>query len=78
MNITLGTPEPAVWMALLILKGPAEQVIPLWAVSLPVTAPPTLTSMGLPLPGRTWTGIYSGLFTEEGPQAVALEWTYSD
>ncbi len=77
LDFTLGAPEPAAWANYLILTSPEVQVIPLWTVPLPAIDPPMDIPVSFPFPGVGLVGIYTGLFTAEGPQAVVLEWVDS-
>ena len=78
LNFALGTPEEALWANCLILTYPAFQVIPLWSVPLPVIDPPIDLPISFPLPSGLGTvGIWTGLFTVEGAQAVDLEWVHT-
>ncbi len=74
LNFTVGTPEPATWATYLILTTPEVQAIPLWSIALPVIAAPIDVPVSFPLPSLGWIGVYTGLFTEEGTQADALQW----
>lgn len=74
LNYTIGTPESATWSNYLILTSPTIQVFPLWTVPLPVIDPPFDIPISFPFPSLGWVGIYTGLFTAEGPQAVELVW----
>jgi len=74
LDYTLGTPEPATWENILILTYPTMQVIPLWSVSLPVINPPIDIPVAFPFPSLGLVGIFSGLFTAGGPQAVEMPW----
>lgn len=70
----LGATETSTWMNYLIMTYPAVQIIPLWKVSLPVIDPPMELPVAFPFPSVRRIGIWSGLFTAAGPQAVVLEW----
>ena len=74
LSYTIGTPETATWRNYLVLIDPAIQVVPLWSISLPIIEPPIDIPVSFPLPSLGWVGIWSGLFTAEGPQAVELAW----
>ena len=74
LNYTIGTPESATWANYLVLTSPTVQVIPLWTISLPVLQPTYEIPISFPLPSLGWVGIYTGLFTAEGAQAVKLVW----
>jgi len=74
LDYTLRTPEPATWANYLVLTSPNVQVIPLWTVSLPVIDPAIDVPITFPLPSVGMIGIYSGLFTAGGAQAVELAW----
>ena len=74
LDYTLGTPEPANWYNYLILMYPTLQVIPLWMVPLPVIHPPMDFPVSFPVPSLGLIGIFTGLFTEEGPQIVQMPW----
>ena len=71
---TIGTPEPATWANYLILTYPDIVVVPLWTVSLPAIDPPMDIPISFPFPSVGWIGIYTGLFTSSGAEAVVLEW----
>ena len=70
----IGTPGPAGWGAWLVLPYPTVQIIPLWWAALPVLDPPYEMPVSFPLSGLGWVGIWTGLFTEGGAQAVNLAW----
>ena len=74
LDFTLGTPEPAAWANYLALTFPSVQVIPLWTVSLPAIDPPMDIPISFPFPSLGSIGIYTGLFTAGGAEAVILEW----
>ena len=74
LDFTLGASEPSTWANYLILTYPSVQFIPLWTVPLPVIDPPLDMPVAFPFPGLGWVGIYSGLFTAAGPQAVEMVW----
>jgi len=74
LDYTIGTPEPAVWRNYLYLTYPAIQVIPLWAISLPVIDPPFDLPITFPFPSVGLVGTWTGLFTAEGPQVVKFGW----
>jgi len=74
LDFTLGAPEPAAWANYLALIYPSVQVIPLWTVTLPVIDPPMDLPISFPFPSLGTIGIWSGLITAEGQQAVELEW----
>jgi len=74
---TIGTPEPVTWANYLILTFPSITIIPLWTAPLPVLAPPIDIPISFPFPSLGVIGIYSGLYTVGGPQAIALEWIYA-
>jgi len=74
LDFNLGAPEPATWANYLVLTYPGVQVIPLWTVPLPAIDPPMDLPISFPFPSLGWIGIYTGLFTEEGAEAVVLEW----
>ncbi len=75
LNFTLGTPEESFWANYLVLTSPSIQVIPLWSVPLPVIEPPMDFPISFPFPPSVGSvGIWTGLFTEGGPQAVELVW----
>ncbi len=71
---TLGTPEPATWANYLIVTYPMIQVFPLGTAPLPAIDPPMEITISFPFPSVGWIGIYSGLFTSSGAEAVVLEW----
>ncbi len=74
LNYTIGTPEAATWANYLVLTYPSVQVIPLWSAPLPAIDPPVDFPVAFPLPSLGWVGIYTGLFTAGGPQAVEFVW----
>jgi len=74
LTYTIGAPEPPTWANYLVLITPSVQVIPLWTVSLEVMYPPIEIPVAFPFPSLGWVGIWTGLFTAEGPQAVDLAW----
>ena len=74
LNYTLKLPESATWSNYLILTSPSVQVIPLFSVPLPPIPIEYSLPLSFPFPSLGTIGIYSGLFTAGGPQAVALEW----
>ena len=78
LQFTLGLLEPATWVNYLILTTPSVQVIPLWSISLPVILPHVEVPISFPLPSLGWVGIYSGLFTAEGPLTFKLEWVNTE
>jgi len=78
LEFMLGTPEPATWANYLILTTPAVQIIPLWAVSLPVIDPPIIVPVAFSLPSADVVGIFTGLFTAEGPEVVLIPWVTAD
>ena len=74
MDFTIGTPEPATWKLYFILTYPAVQIIPAWTIPLPAIDPPADLPIILPFPSVGWVGIYTGLFTAVGAEAVELVW----
>lgn len=74
LDFTLGTPAPATWAVYMILTTPSVQIIPLWSVSLPVLSPPITIPISFPYLSFGWAGIWTGLFTAEGAQAMDLAW----
>ena len=77
LDYTIGTPELAEWANYLILIYPTIHVIQLWSVSLPVIDPPIEFPISFPLPSGLGTvGIWTGLFTTGGTQAVDLAWDF--
>jgi len=74
LDYTLGTPEAATWANYLVLTSPTIQVIPLWTAPLPVLSPPIDIPIAFPFPSVGLAGIFTGLFTGEGPQVTVLEW----
>jgi len=74
LEFCVGTPEPATWANYMILTYPDFMIVPLWTVPLGVIDPPFDFPVIFPLPSMGWVGIYTGLFTEDGAQAVDLEW----
>ena len=78
LDFTLRTMEEALWANYLILTYPTFQVIHLWTVPLPVIDPPSEFPISFPFPkGLQWIGIWTGLFTVVGAQAVDLEWVHT-
>lgn len=75
LDFTIGTPEAVTWGNYLVLTSPSVRVIPLWTVPLTVLDPPISLPLAFPLPSVGVVGIYSGLFTAGGLQAMVLEWT---
>ena len=69
---------PAQWANFLILTTPSFRVIPLWSISLPAIDPPFSLPVALPFPSLGMIGIYSGLFTAGGSQAVDLVWVSAE
>ena len=69
---SLGTPSPANWYNYLILMYPTIQVIPLWMVPLPVIHPPMDFPVSFPLAPMGLIGIFTGLFTDTGPEIVEM------
>jgi len=74
LHYFIGTFETAAWANYLILTSPSVQVFPLWSASLPVIDPPVEIPIAFPFPSVGWIGIYTGLFTVEGAQAVDIAW----
>ncbi len=74
LDYTLRTPEPASWANYLVQTSPSVQVFPLWTISLPVIEPAIDVPVSFSLPSMGMIGIYSGLFTAGGTEAVELEW----
>jgi len=74
LDFHIGAATAAVWANYLILIEPDIQIIPLWSVSLSPIHPPIEMPVSFPLPGMGWVGIWSGLFTEDGPQVADLRW----
>jgi len=74
LDYTIGTPELARWVNYLILICPTPQVIPLWTVPLSVIDPPIDLPVAFPFPQIGWVGIWTGLITEAGAQAIDLAW----
>ena len=74
LDFTIGVPETATWSNSLILIYPTLQIIPLWSIQLPVIHPPTHVPIAFPFPSIGWIGIWTGLFTEAGAQAIELVW----
>ena len=74
LTYTVSTSEPAMWTNFAVLTYPEIQVVPLWTVPLPGIDPPVVFPLAFPFPSLGWVGIYAGLFTAEGPQAVELVW----
>ena len=70
----IGAPESVTWANYLILTSPSVQVVPLWTISLPTIDPPATIPVSFPLPNLGWIGIYSGLYSGEGEEAVELVW----
>ncbi len=78
LDFMVGTPAPATWANYLILTVPTVQVVPLWTVQLPAIDPPIDVPVSFSFPGTGWIGIYTGLFTAGGQQAVDLTWVDTD
>ena len=74
LDYILGTPEPANWYNYLIVMYPTMQVIPLWMIPLPVINPPMDVPVSFPLSPMGLIGIFTGLFTEAGPQVIEMPW----
>jgi len=77
LTFTIGAPEPVTWAVYLVLTEPTVQVMPLWTAPLPIIPSPTMIPVAFPFPSVGWIGIWTGLFTIEGPQAVDLEWIHT-
>ena len=77
LTYTVSTSEPAMWTNFAVLTYPEIQVVPLWTVPLPVIDPPVVFPIAFPFPSLGWVGIYTGLFTAAGPQAVEVAWVYT-
>ena len=77
LDFTLGTPETAIWSTYLIFTEPTVEIVSLWNLPVPAMVPPVEVPLGFPLPGLGVLGIYSRLFTGEGPQASDLEWVFT-
>ena len=78
LTYTVGCPEPALWANALVLIDPSVQVIPFFEVPLSVILPPVTVPLSFPFPGIGTVGIYTGLHTATGPQAVELVWVATD
>jgi len=74
LDYIIGVPEPTTWANYLVLTSPEIQVIPLWTVPLPAIDPPMEFPISFPFPQVGLIGIWTGLFTAGGPQAVELVW----
>ncbi len=74
LDFTIGAAEPTTWSNFLILMEPTIEVISLWSVPLPVIDPPFFIPVSFPFPSMGLVGIFSGLFTEAGSQAVQVPW----
>jgi len=74
LNFDIGTPEPAAWANFLILTVPTIQIIPLWTAPLPALDPPVQIPIAFPFQSMGMVGIYSGLFTTDGPKAAEFVW----
>lgn len=74
LDFIISSLEPTTWANYLILTYPAEQVIPLWTISLPVIATPMAIPLSFPLPNIGWVGIWSGLFAAGGAEDIELVW----
>ena len=78
LDYTLGSTVSTTWKNYLILTSPGIQGIPLWQVSLPSIYPPiSPPTVSFPLSQMGWVGIWTGLFTEQGPQVDRLVWVYT-
>ena len=74
MDFLLGTPAPATWVTVLVLTSPTVQVVPLWTVPLPLLDPPRGFPVAFPFQESGWVGVYTGLFTTDGPKALKIAW----
>lgn len=74
LDFHIGTSASATWLNYLILTYPSVQVIPLWTAPLSVVHPPIDIPISFPFPGVGWIGIWTALYTVDGPQAVELVW----
>lgn len=78
INFTIGTPEPALWVAGLVYIEPALQVTTLWSIDVPVIDPPYSNVISFPLKPEGWVGVFMILRTaEEGLQEFKLVWVYT-
>ena len=77
LDFSLATPKGALWKTYLILTIPTVCVISLWSVPLQVVGPPVEIPVSFPFPSVEWIGIYTGLFTVEGDEAVDLDWVHT-
>ena len=74
LTFTVGAPAPATWANYAVLTEPTITIVPLWTVPLPVLDPPQQIPISFPLPSLGLVGIWTGLFTVEGAEAIDLAW----
>jgi len=78
LDFTLGTPEPAIWSASLILTYPTIRRIPLWVVPVPTIDPPFDIPIAFPFTslGGFWisTGLYADFDLQ--PEAFDFAWVH--
>jgi len=75
MTFTLGTLERATWEHYLILTFPQTQVIPLWAVQIPVIDHPIEIPVAFPFHGSGgWIGNYTYLLPAGGGYVRERKW----
>jgi len=77
LDFSVGTPEPALWTALLILRFPTIVVKPLWSFPLPAIDPPIDLPISVPFPSIGWAAIYTALSTAAGRQADDIDFVYT-
>jgi len=74
LDFTIGTAKLATWITYAIVPYPTVQIIPLWGVPLQIIHPPTEYPIIIPWTSMGWVGIWTALYTGEGPQAVEFDW----
>ena len=74
LKYEIGTAGTTTWANYLVLTSPSVQVVPLWTISLQKIEPSVFIPVAFPLPGVGWIGIYSGLYSGEGEEAVKFVW----
>jgi len=74
MNFVVGALMPVYWVNYLIVLTPTIQVIPLWVAPLPVINPPMVIPVSLPCPDLGPMGVFSGLYSADGPEISGIDW----
>jgi len=74
LAFTLGMLQEATWVNYMILTFPSMQVIPLWSIPLPAIEPPFDLPISFSFPSLGLVGIWTALYTGEGPQAFEFRW----